>query len=191
MPQARFLEFRSELLDLCLVSIRHGIDTGRVIRIEPARFDPALNVRRASFVTLLKNGDLRGCIGSLRATRPLVIDVARNAYAAAFSDPRFTKVSAGEVGALDIHISILSQPETMSFCSESDLVGQLRPGIDGLVIEDNGHRGTFLPSVWESLPEPQMFLNQLKRKAGLAESHWSEHIKVSRYATETITGPSE
>ncbi|MGH8548729.1 MAG: AmmeMemoRadiSam system protein A [Methylococcales bacterium] len=190
MTLAGFQEFRSELLDLCLASIRHGIDTGRVIWIEAARFNPALTVPRATFVTLLKNGDLRGCIGSVRATRPLVIDVARNAYAAALSDPRFDKVSAGELSALHIHISILSEPEAMSFTSESDLVNQLRPGIDGLVIEDEGRRGTFLPSVWESIPDPRTFLNQLKRKAGLAENHWSEQVKVSRYATETIAGPA-
>jgi AmmeMemoRadiSam system protein A len=190
MIPAGFQEFRSELLDLCLASIRHGIETGQMIRIEPGRFDPALKVFRATFVTLFKNGDLRGCIGSLRATRPLVIDVARNAYAAAFSDPRFAQVSAREVPALDIHVSILSEPEAMRFTSEFDLIEQLRPGIDGLIIEDNGRRGTFLPSVWESLPEPRIFLKQLKCKAGLAESHWSESIKISRYSAEIIAGPA-
>lgn len=185
-----FQEFRAELLDLCLTSIRHGIDTGQLIRIETSCYDPALKARRASFVTLLKNGDLRGCIGSLRATRPLVVDVARNAYAAAFSDPRFAKVSAREVRSLHIHISILSEPESMRFTSEADLIAQLRPGIDGLVIEDNGRHGTFLPSVWESLPEPQNFLNQLKRKAGLSETHWSDRIRVFRYSIETISGPA-
>jgi uncharacterized protein len=186
---ASFQEFSSELLDLCLASIRHGIDTGQVIRINTAGFNPALKVRRATFVTLLKRGELRGCIGSLQAIRPLIIDVARNAYAAAFSDPRFARVSARELHALNVHISILSEPEAMSFSSEADLVSQLQPGIDGLVIEDKGRRGTFLPTVWDSFPEPQAFLNQLKRKAGLAETHWSERIKVSRYSTETIIGP--
>ncbi len=186
-----FQAFRSELLDLGLKSIRHGIKTGQVIQINTTHLDPALKVHRASFVTLLKNGDLRGCIGSLRATRPLVIDIVRNAYAAAFSDPRFVKVSATEFHALDMHISILSEPEPLNFSSESELVNQLRPGIDGLIMEDQNLRGTFLPSVWESFPEPQMFLNQLKRKAGLPENHWSESIKVSRYFTEIIAGQAE
>ncbi|MGR9107399.1 MAG: AmmeMemoRadiSam system protein A [Gammaproteobacteria bacterium] len=184
-----FQAFRTELLDLCVDSIRHGIDPGGMLQIDTGRFDPALKVRRASFVTLLINEALRGCIGSLHATRPLIIDVARNAHAAAFADPRFAQVSAREVHALDIHISILSEPEALSFTSEPDLIEQLRPGIDGLVIEDKGRRGTFLPSVWESFPEPRDFLNQLKRKAGLPESHWSERIQVARYSTETITRP--
>ena len=189
MPSSGFQEFRAELLELCLLSIRHGISTGREIKVDTAEFNPALKVRRASFVTLLKNGELRGCIGSLQATRPLVIDVARNAYAAAFTDPRFAKVSAREIQSLQIHISILSEPENLNFSSESDLIAQLRPGIDGLVLEDKGRRGTFLPTVWDVFPEPRLFLNQLKRKAGLAESHWSERIKVARYLTETIDGP--
>jgi uncharacterized protein len=186
--QGSFQEFSSELLDLCLASIRHGIDTGQVIRINTTGLNPALKVRRATFVTLLKRGELRGCIGSLQAIRPLVIDVARNAYSAAFADPRFARVSAREIPALHVHISILSEPDAMSFTSESELVSQLRPGIDGLVIEDRGRRGTFLPAVWESIPEPQAFLNQLKRKAGLPETHWSERIKVSRYSAEIIAG---
>lgn len=181
-----FQAFSSVLLDLCLASIRHGLDVGQVIHVDCAEFDPALQVDRATFITLLKNEDLRGCIGSLNATRPLVADLAKNAYAAAFSDPRFPKVSLADVDKLDIHISILGKPEAMSFSSESDLIGQLRPDVDGLIIEDRGHRGTFLPSVWESLPEPQIFLNQLKRKAGLAETHWSNQIKVARYSTEII-----
>lgn len=188
-PHPGFQEYRSQLIELCLASIRHGFDRGQVIRVDPAGFDSALNVRRASFVTLLKNGDLRGCIGSLIAIRPLVIDLARNAHAAAFSDPRFNKVGAEEIDALHIHISILSEAETMSFRSESDLVKQLRPGLDGLILEHGDHRGTFLPSVWESISNRQDFLNQLKRKAGLSESYWSEKIKVSRYFTESVAGP--
>jgi uncharacterized protein len=186
-----FQAFRSELLDLGLNSIRHGIQSGQVLPVDTATFDPALKVHRASFVTLLKNGDLRGCIGSLRATRPLALDIVRNAYAAAFHDPRFEKVSATEFHALHIHISILSEPEALTFSSESELVDQLRPGIDGLIIEDRNRRGTFLPSVWESIPEPRNFLNQLKRKAGLPENHWSEHIRVARYSTEVIAGTAE
>ncbi|MGH8556827.1 MAG: AmmeMemoRadiSam system protein A [Methylococcales bacterium] len=190
MTPAAFQEFRSELLGLCLASIRHGIDTGRVIRIDPDAFDPALKVLRATFVTLMKNGNLRGCIGSLQAIRPLVVDLARNAYASAFSDPRFEQVSAKEMDALHIQLSILSEPETMNFSSESDLVKQLQPGIDGLILEDSGRQGTFLPSVWESFPEPRDFLNQLKRKAGLAENYWSDRIEIARYSTETIAGPA-
>ncbi len=190
MARVAFQEFRFELLEICVASIRHGIDTGRVIQIDPDAFDPTLKVRRATFVTLMKNGELRGCIGSLQAIQPLVVDLARNAYAAAFSDPRFEQVSAIEMDGLHIQLSILSEPETINFSSESDLVKQLQPGIDGLILEDSGRQGTFLPSVWESIPGPRDFLNQLKRKAGFSESYWSERIKISRYSTETIAGPA-
>ena len=183
------LDHRTEILDLAFASIRHGIASGQLISLEAASYHPALKSRRATFVTLTKNGNLRGCIGSLQAVRPLVVDVTRNAFAAAFADPRFTRVSAREVQTLRIQISMLSEFESLSFQSESDLISQLRPGIDGLVLEDRTRKGTFLPSVWESFPEPQDFLNQLKRKAGLAENYWSERIRVSRYSTESISGP--
>lgn len=149
---------------------------------------PELRAQGATFVTLEKNGKLRGCIGSVIAHRPLIDDVAENATRAAFEDPRFPPLTLDDIKAhrIDIHISILSPQTPMSFQSEADLLSQIRPQRDGLVLQDQGRRGVFLPSVWESLPDARAFLNHLKRKAGLPESHWSDTVQVWRYVTEEV-----
>jgi AmmeMemoRadiSam system protein A len=141
---------------------------------------------RSSFVTLKISNVLRGCIGTLEAVRPLVEDVSENAFAAAFRDPRFSPVTEAELHTLQIDISVLSSPQPMRFDSEADLIAQLRPGFDGLILEEGRRRGTFLPTVWESLPEPKEFLRQLKLKAGLHPNHWSQEMKAYRYYTEVI-----
>ena len=141
---------------------------------------------RASFVTLHRQGELRGCIGHLEGVQPLVVDVAENAFAAAFRDPRFPPLAEPELAGLALHISVLTPATELEFESEQDLVAQLRPGIDGLILQEGAARGTFLPSVWESLPDPHQFLAQLKRKAGLPSDHWSERIRVFRYETEAF-----
>jgi AmmeMemoRadiSam system protein A len=146
-----------------------------------------LQALRATFVTLHENGQLRGCIGTLEAHRTLVEDVAENAFSAAFRDPRFAPVSAVERDQLDLDISVLSPATPMQFDSEQDLLSQIRPGIDGLVLEDGPYRGTFLPAVWEQLPEPLDYLHQLKRKAGLSADYGSPGLKVSRYVTESFS----
>lgn len=128
-------------------------------------------------------GELRGCIGSLEAYQSLVLDVNQNAFAAAFRDPRFPAVSSSEFEHLEIHISVLSPPEPMRVASEEDLLQQLRPGIDGLIIASRGRRATFLPSVWSQLAEPQQFLLHLKHKAGLPSDYWSEDMEAWRYTT--------
>ena len=179
--------FRHELIELCLTAIQHGLDSNKNLAVTTSNHDPFLRRHRATFVTLLNKNSLRGCIGSITAKRELVVDLARNTHAAAFYDPRFPAVTAGELDELDIHISILSTPEPINFDSEPELVRNLRPGKDGLVLEEGGKHGTFLPSVWESIPDPGEFFLQLKRKAGLAPKHWSEGISVSRYTTEIIT----
>jgi AmmeMemoRadiSam system protein A len=122
----------------------------------------------------------------LEARQPLVNDVAYNAFAAAFSDPRFQPVSNDEREHLEFHISVLTPATPMTFDSEEDLLKQIRPGIDGLVLEDGQYRGTFLPAVWESLPDAESFLQHLKQKAGLPQDYWSETIKISRYTTESF-----
>lgn len=139
---------------------------------------------RATFVTLTIDGQLRGCIGMLEACRPLAEDVAKNACAAAFEDPRFEPLTPGEFEKVDIHISVLSPPEEMTFTSEADLLLQLRPGVDGLILQEAGRRGTFLPCVWEELPDRETFLMHLKMKAGLPSSYWSDTLRVSRYTAE-------
>lgn len=150
---------------------------------------PALAQRGAVFVTLTRNGELRGCIGSLEAWRPLYQDISANAIAAAFRDPRFPPLSVEELAVIRVEVSLLTPAQPMSFTSEADAVAQLRPLIDGVILEYGKHRGTFLPQVWESLPEAQQFMAQLKRKAGLPPNFWSNELKLSRYQVEKWKEP--
>ncbi len=173
-----------QLIEIAKQSIAHGLNTGKALTTSLSDYDSNLLQTRSCFVTLNLNGQLRGCIGSLEARRPLVEDVAENAFSAAFRDPRFKPMTVEEFQAIDIHISILTPASEMTFTSEADLLSQLRPGEDGLILEDQGKRGTFLPSVWESLHTPEQFWRELKRKAGLPYEHWSKTLKVYRYTTQ-------
>ncbi|OGT22936.1 MAG: AMMECR1 domain-containing protein [Gammaproteobacteria bacterium RIFCSPHIGHO2_02_FULL_42_13] len=166
--------------------IQYTLDQDGQMPVDPEEYSENLRTVRASFVTLELNGQLRGCIGTLVAYQPLIKDVAHNAYAAAFADPRFSQVTDEEVSQLSIHISVLSVPEPMSFSSEADLLQQLRPGVDGLILTDGVHRSTFLPIVWEQIPDPAQFLAHLKAKAGLASNYWSDSIRFERYTAELI-----
>ena len=174
------------LRNIAREAVEFGLQHGGHLPVDVARYPRPLREPGASFVTLQMHGELRGCIGSLEAHQPLVQDVAHNAYAAAFSDPRFVPVSERELPELDFHISVLTPAVPMHFESETDLLSQIRPGIDGLVLEDGRHRGTFLPSVWESLPNATQFLQHLKLKAGLPPDYWSDTLTVSRYTTESF-----
>jgi AmmeMemoRadiSam system protein A len=180
---------RSTLLRVAHASIDTGLQTGKALAVNAADYPAPLTEKRASFVTLTQDGTLRGCIGSLEAHRMLVEDVAGNAYAAAFRDPRFPPLQQQEFGALDIQVSVLGTPEPVAFTSEQDLLDSLRPGVDGLILQEQNSRGTFLPSVWESLPQPEDFLNHLKLKTGLSTGYWSETIQVWRYTTESFSAP--
>lgn len=141
----------------------------------------SLHAPGATFVTLTQGGELRGCIGSLEAHRPLGIDVRENALAAAFHDPRFAPLSLQEFAITAVEVSLLTPATTLQFGDEDDLLAQLRPGVDGVVLRYGRHRSTFLPQVWETLPEPRAFMRQLKRKAGLPAHFWAEDVSVSRY----------
>ena len=179
-------EHRDALLRVASASIEHGLDQGVPLPIDPEDHAEPLRATRACFVTLKRHARLRGCIGHLQAIQPLVRDVAENAFKAAFRDPRFPPLSRVELAGLDLHISILTPAEPMTFRSQRDLLTQIRPGIDGLILEEGTHRGTFLPSVWESLPQPETFLRELLQKAGLRPDYWSDGIRVYRYATESF-----
>ena len=135
----------------------------------------------ASFVTLTRQGELRGCIGTLEAHRPLGVDVRENAVAAAFSDPRFMPLSRAEFDEVRVEVSLLSPTEALVVASEEHALASLRPGIDGVVFEYGHYRSTFLPQVWEQLPDPAEFLAHLKRKAGLPMDFWAEQVRLSRY----------
>jgi len=180
-------EHKQTLLDVALSSIEHSLINNEPLMVKPEEYALELQEPRATFVTLKINRMLRGCIGMLEAVRPLVVDVAQNAYAAAFSDPRFSAMSRSEFELLNIHISILSPFKEMQFTSQEDLISQLEAGKDGLILEEGRYyRGTFLPSVWHSLPDPYNFVTQLKQKAGLAPDYWSETIRIYRYSAESI-----
>lgn len=135
----------------------------------------------ATFVTLTQWDELRGCIGSLQACDPLIEDVSNNAVSAALYDPRFIPLAADELDTVNLEVSLLSELQSLDFTSEADALAQLRPSIDGVVFEYGSYRSTFLPQVWESLPQPRQFLAGLKAKARLSEDFWAEDIRLSRY----------
>lgn len=177
------------MLKLSRESIRHGLREGRPLRVDPATFPEHLRTERACFVTLNRSGQLRGCIGHLEPVQTLIEDVAENAFSAAFRDPRFPPLRTDETADLSIHISVLSEPESLPFTDEQDLLTRLRPGEDGLILQGPmEHRGTFLPSVWEQLPHPHEFLAHLRLKAGLPADYPLEQVKMERYTTESFEG---
>ncbi|BBL70065.1 AmmeMemoRadiSam system protein A [Methylogaea oryzae] len=177
-------EHRRYLLDLARRSIAYGLSHHTPLPVDLANLPPELRRLAACFVTLEKDGDLRGCVGMLQAERPLAEDVADNAYAAAFADHRFAPLAADELDRLDIHISILGEPSAMAVASQQELIAQLRPGVDGLILQEGGRRATFLPSVWESLPDPRQFVERLQQKGGWPRDYWSPQFKAYRYETE-------
>jgi AmmeMemoRadiSam system protein A len=173
----------TSLLQLARRSIAHGLATGKPVPVILDDFPGDLQQPGAAFVTLHKQQQLRGCIGNLNACQPLVIDVAENAFNAAFKDPRFPAVEASELATLKLEISVLTPRELMDFDSEADLLDLLQPGVDGIVLEEGFYRSTFLPSVWDQLPDKRQFLSHLKMKAGLPQDYWSRSLKVYRYRT--------
>ena len=149
--------------------------------LEASDTAPWLQETGACFVTLSQQGELRGCIGTLQAHRSLLADVRANAAAAAFHDPRFAPLSVPELDVTSIEISLLSPMQALRFSSETDALAQLRPGVDGVVFEVGARRSTFLPQVWEQLPEPHEFMAHLKLKAGLSADYWSGDVRLQRY----------
>jgi AmmeMemoRadiSam system protein A len=178
---------RNLLLDIALGSIRSGLKSRRPLPIKTATCPDWLSSKRASFVTLNAGDMLRGCIGSLEPHASLAEDVSHNAWAAAFRDPRFEPLQTKELANLTIQVSVLSTPEIIGVDSEPALIEKLRPGIDGLILQEGSSRATFLPAVWHSLPEPERFLAHLKLKAGLEAGYWSDSIQVWRYTTESFS----
>jgi AmmeMemoRadiSam system protein B/AmmeMemoRadiSam system protein A len=151
----------------------------------PAAEEPWLKEWRASFVTLMQGEELRGCVGTLEAQRPLAADVAENARAAAFQDTRFKPLARDEFARTDIEVSLLSGPKRLRFEDHADLIARLRPGVDGVILEQgdekSGKRATFLPQVWEGLPDPEQFIAHLKQKAGIPQNASTQSCRVKRY----------
>ena len=175
---------RNEQGRILLHIARAAIADALRVPCAPARLDDDmtwLSQPGATFVTLTQRGELRGCIGSLQACDPLIDDVSNNAISAALHDPRFMPLAADELDKVNVEVSLLSELQALSFRSEADALAQLRPDIDGIVFECGPYRSTFLPQVWESLPQPEQFLAKLKSKARLPEDFWAADIKLSRY----------
>jgi AmmeMemoRadiSam system protein A len=174
---------QTQLLQLARQSIEHGLATGVPVAVTSNEYHQELQHSGASFVTLHKNKILRGCIGNLEAHQPLICDIADNAFAAAFRDPRFPAVTGDELTQLHIEISVLTPKEPIAFTSESELLEAIEPDVDGIVLQDGNQRSTFLPSVWLQLPNKLDFLHHLKLKAGMSSDHWSPSLKAFRYRT--------
>lgn len=175
------------LLKIAWQSLRHGLRAGRPLEPELQSLPSALSEPAACFVTLHKNGLLRGCIGSMEARDPLAKAVAWSAFSAGFRDPRFPPLEPEELDELALEISVLSPMQEMTISSEQDLLDSLRPEVDGLLLEEGGRHAVYLPSVWEQLPEPTEFVRQLKRKGGWPADYWSSAMRARRFQSEMIS----
>jgi AmmeMemoRadiSam system protein A len=173
------------------IARRLGRATEDVDLAARAAKDPALQRRSGTFVTLKIDGRLRGCIGSLAAEEPIFEGVQRNALNAAFNDYRFAPLTAEELDQVTIEVSILTPPAPLAYRDADDLVGKLRPGVDGVILRQGAHSATFLPQVWEQLPRPEAFLDHLCLKAGLRPEAWRRgEIQVSTYQVVYFEEPS-
>jgi len=169
------------LLDIARRSIEAGLDGATAPNLDSDGLQGMLATRRDSFVTLTRNGELRGCMGVIESPRPLAQNTADCAYSAAFRDRRFTPLKPAEAAQICIEVSVLSEMEPMVVSDRQDLLRQLQPGIDGLLMEDGRYRSLFLPQVWEKLGSAEKFLEGLLEKAGLRVDYWSSSIHFSRF----------
>ena len=183
-------EEQTQLLEVARTAISYGIEFGTLWQVSAEDYPEHLREERASFVTLEINDELRGCIGNLQPIYPLVVDIANNAYAAAFGDPRFPPVSRRESEKLVIKISVLNPAEVLYFDSEAHLIEQLQPGVDGLILTAGDRSATFLPSVWESITDPAEFVQALKMKTGMPANYWSRMVNARKYTVEEVRQPS-
>ncbi|MBN2251400.1 MAG: AmmeMemoRadiSam system protein A [Candidatus Altiarchaeota archaeon] len=178
-------EEQKYLLKLARDSIKAFLGEGKAIEEKPENAN--LREYRGVFVTLEEYGKLRGCIGYLGAVQPLYLAVRDNAVNAATRDPRFPPVTLEELKNIEIEISILTMPEPMDAGSPDELLEKIRPGTDGLIIEHKGRSATYLPQVWEQLPDKKEFLGSLCNKAGLSSDCWKEGgVKIFRYGVQAF-----
>ncbi|WGW02710.1 AmmeMemoRadiSam system protein A [Tropicibacter oceani] len=182
---------RAALLSLARAALGSRLARGCSPEIDVNSFAVQLRTLMASFVTLERSGQLRGCVGSMAPHRPLAADVAANAVKAGFEDPRFAPISGDEIDALDIKIAVLTRPAPLAITSEADLLEALVPHETGVILGDGDKRGVLLPSVWAGVPNPRDFLAALKRKAGLAPDHWSDSLQVQTFRTEVVTSRAQ
>ena len=178
-------EERTTLLRLARTSMEHSVRGQDLPAVDLKALMPRLREHGASFVTLTVRGNLRGCIGSLEPSQPLAMDVREHAAAAALDDPRFEPVRPEELENINVEVSRLTVPRELEYGDASDLLEKLRPGIDGVVLRDEGRRATFLPQVWEKLPDKAAFLQHLCAKMGADPDAWrTRHLRVQTYQVE-------
>jgi AmmeMemoRadiSam system protein A len=176
---------RSFLLSLARQSIENSVLGKPIPVLELESLSPLLQEQGASFVTLTSRGYLRGCVGALEPYQSLAEDVREHAIAAALQDYRFPPVQAEEINDIEIEISYLTHPEVLKYENPIELPKILRPSIDGVVIRDGMRRATFLPQVWEKIPDPEEFLEQLCMKMGSPANLWRrKKLDVMTYQVE-------
>ncbi len=180
---------RRVILDVAAGTVLDALATGRMRLPDHRAFAPELRAPAATFVTLERDGDLLGCIGTMEPVRPLVVDVAYNAVAAAFTDPRVPPITNDDFVQMSIKVSVLSDREPLNPANYDELVDAVRPGVDGLLLEAGPHRATLLPSVWPKVRDVDEFLTVVWQKAGLAPGTWPRGTRVSRYTTDEFCDP--
>ena len=171
--------YSKQVIELCRKTISAGLHSSSYV---PQNYPCVFEESGACFVTLTIAGQLRGCIGSVIAHRPLIMDLIKNAHSAAFADPRFNPLTSEELYEIDIEVSLLSSPEKMQFKTEDELMEQIVPRRDGIIIRDGNYQAVFLPCVWEQLPDKTEFMQALKQKAGLKKSYFSETFTAFRFS---------
>ena len=179
-------EEKKYLLTIARRSIEYPLKNGQIFHPDLSLITSNLKENMPTFVTLYVDKQLHGCIGTLKAFRPLAQDVAYNAYSAAFEDHRFPDIMNDDLSRLSIEISLLSKAIPIEFNSKEDLLSQLKINEDGVILVSGEHQATFLPSVWKSLPDKEQFLEKLTLKAGLTSGYWSDQFKIFKYSVEKI-----
>jgi len=178
-------EEKQTLLQIARRSLELAVRGEDLPPLDDARLTPCLRETGASFVTLTVRGDLRGCIGALEPHQPLAMDVREHAVAAALEDPRFPPVQPEELAQIDIEVSRLTVPERLEYTDADDLLAKLNPNVDGVILRDGWRRATFLPQVWEKIPDKAEFLAELCYKMGAAPNTWRhKHLEVFIYHVE-------
>ncbi len=182
-------EQRKKILSISRKTLEYYFSTGKKLEVSMEEInDPALFEKRGTFVTLNRNGALRGCIGTILPIKPLILDVIDNTLNAAFRDPRFPPLEKWEMEDLEIEVSILTVPEKLEFSDLNDLLSKLKLGEDGVIIREGPYQATFLPQVWEELPDKEVFLAHLCAKAGLPPDSYKnpQNLEVYTYQVEII-----
>ena len=179
------LDEKQTLLRLARQALELGVRGEKLPPLDWDSLSPTLRADGASFVTLTERGELRGCIGALEAYQPLVEDVREHAIAAALNDYRFRPVQVAELNGISLEVSRLTAPIPLEYSSPDDLIAKLRPGVDGVILREGGRRATFLPQVWEKLPDAEDFLSNLCHKMGAASDLWRrKHLDVLTYQVD-------